>query len=507
MAVSLEDIFSIDDIVHRHLLPFVSCQDIGRLEATSSNLKECLEVQQFQSWKIICERDFSTTNSSSTATTGNNGNNNKATAPLYNAERQSFDTLKSCETWKHAYQQWKYWEKWTHGGAKAQHMVQAIQVWQRLRAQLVQHEMHNILNSFLPCLDADAFQELAGSLPSSMAAFFSICGGQQNLRARTSTNSDFFGGLMGSYSCYNDYYSMRITNVMSHIQQLFYDSGNSRQPKMLIGMSPGTDRVFLCLEPTLEDPEGQISMHVNGIRETSSIVGSGGFLNYLQTYVERLEAGVYRPTPIVSGARGIALFPDANVGSATAMMSSCVTNGIEVRASARWLPTEEDTRGLNFGYSIRIRLVADNSNSNSEKSQSSNRGTCRLVEPPPPSSNHRTYQLVGRHWEFTYGDGSVRRVDGEGVIGKQPQFFIDDTTGQSGFVDLGPAGDGQQYFDTVFVYQSQSGYVAGTTQQDTKAASVQGTFSFLPGSIQKPTGPMFHVTVAPFPLTVPYPFY
>ena len=77
----------------------------------------------------------------------------------------------------------------------------------------------------------------------------------------------------------------------------------------------------------------------------------------------------------------------------------------------------------------------------------------------------------------------------------------------SGFVDLGPAGDGQQYFDTVFVYQSQSGYVAKTKQQDTKAASVQGTFSFLPGSIQKPTGPMFHVTIAPFPLTVPYPFY
>ena len=255
---------------------------------------------------------------------------------------------------------------------------------------------------------------------------------------------------------------------------------DQKQP-LMVAMSPGNPRTYLFVNSTHDDPEGSIlfshSGTIHGPIRPHQIVGRGGILSYLETYVDRLQAGYYESIPIIPGAptsTGICLFPNAGP-----TVSCVVTRGMEVRASARWFPDGGHlSEGLNFGYSIRMRMVAP---------------------------EHETCQLVGRNWAFTDGNGNVRRVEGEGVIGKQPLFFRENH--KSGFVDLGPAGDDERNPDSVFTYASQSGPVAGTSPEDTKGASVEGTFSFVPGSIDNPTGPTFHVTVGKFPLSVSLPFY
>ena len=114
--------------------------------------------------------------------------------------------------------------------------------------------------------------------------------------------------------------------------------------------------------------------------------------------------------------------------------------------------------------------------------------------------------MVGRHWEFVDGYGDIRRVEGEGVIGKQPLLFLR-KNGTMGYADLGPHGDGHTFEGAPFVYQSQTGPVRGTSLTSTGQASISGTLSFVPGSIENPTGPLFHATVARFPLSTELPLY
>ena len=63
---------------------------------------------------------------------------------------------------------------------------------------------------------------------------------------------------------------------------------------------------------------------------------------------------------------------------------------------------------MNFGYSIRIRLAENHA-----------------------QGEARSCQLVDRSWEFYYEDGTVNRVQGEAVVGKQPVLFrrLDGTSG------------------------------------------------------------------------------
>lgn len=461
MVADLQHICSIDDIFQRHLLPYLTATDLARCEATGSSLQTLLRAAS--AWKILCQRDFALSEEGVEE-------EEECLVPIYSPESRSFDRLEKGSDWKLAYEKWNFWRAWTHTGARPTDLIQAIRLWSRFKAWLQQHNLQNILDSLLPCATRQEFDLFSHKeLPSSLVAFRSVHYGQAPLRAR-SPDTEFFAGIFGGYSCYDNFYSMRLLRTGT--------PQPDHQKYFLLGMSPGNPRMFLFLSPKENDPEGSLIMSNSPepFREQSTyaVVGTGGILSYFQTYIERLEAGIFEPAPIIptmSTSRGISLFPNGGP-----MLSCAVTRGIEVRASARWFP-DGRSAALNFGYSLRLRMVEGG-------------GTC---------------QLVGRHWAFIDGNGSVRRVDGEGVIGKQPLFFREN--GKSGFVDLGLAGDEERYPDTTFYYQSQSGPVAGTTLEDTKNASVQGTFSFVPGSIESPTGPEFHVTVAPFPLGVSFPFY
>jgi len=512
----LEELCSLEDIFHRHLLPFLSQREVGHLEASSRTLKQVFQGHGGMAWKILVERDFDLA-TAHTAHTASTAEDRLAPRLVSNQWQTSTMALRPHETWKLTYKSWAIWQDLTAGAAEAQHFVQADRIWNRLLHVLESLEMHHVLQSLQGHPPLRTLRSLGRSqmFPSSLLALYSICGGQALLQPR-SPDHDFFAGLMGSYACYDQYYSMRLFNV-DVMGGTALASRASDDIWVSIGISPGQPLMFLYVHVTPDDPQGEIVMvhsypvSQNNIHDLHHpVVGRGGVLSYLETYVQRLESGFYKSTLIVPEAptsRGIGLFPDANLprsevleSSRTSnssnsnshdglpMMSCCTTRGIQVRASCRWFPggtVDQQDDGLNFGYCIRIQMVPSNDGKTHQES---------------------TYQLVGRHWEFMDGNGRIRRVDGDGVIGKQPKLFLD-SNGNPGYEDLGPAGEGDRRTNSVFIYQSQSGPVQGTSVSDTKAACVSGTFSFMPGSIANPTGPIFHVVVGKFPLAVTFPFY
>jgi len=451
---SFSTLCAMEGVFLRHLVPCLTGRDLAFLEATRSRPV----FSAASAWKILCARDFVA---------------DDCRAPVFDEHQERFRVYEGAPNWKRAYQQWHFWQVWTRGGARAEHLVQTFAVLGRIKRWLQEQELHNVLDSFRPSVEPTTFDALSElNIPSSLVAFWSVHGGQANLRPR-SPDSEFFAGLLGGYACYDHFYSMRLVDVAAVSVAALTNTAFGRD-MLLVGISPGNPRMFLCLQPTKEDPEGSILLKT--YEPDPQVVGIGGILSYLEAFADKLEAGVYDPAPIVptlSTSRGISLYP--NGGPA---LSCAVTHGIEVKASARWFPSGS-TSDLNFGYSIRIRMLE--------------------------GATHSTCQLVGRHWRFRDGCGNIRQVDGEGVIGKQPLFFRE--SDKCGFVDLGPGGDEERYPDTIFYYQSQSGPVHGTTPENTNGADVEGTFSFMPGSIDTPTGPLFHVTVATFPLAISFPFF
>lgn len=458
MNISLLQIAENQDVFQRHLITYLSINEFVGLQSVSKGFRDLIDHEL--SWKFLYERDL--------------GIDSKA-APHYNPHTKSFDTLREQKTYKQLYMQWSKWQQQTCYGIEPHHMIQSIEVWARFKKVLRDLNLTSILDSLMPPPSREFFETAAGDLPSSLIAFYAIHAGQRNLTPNSS-DGEFFAGLFGSYSCYNSFYSMRLYHVIESAGQLIRPAPKT----VVIGMNLGLPRTYLLLDyDSSEGPEGSIYIGFQSI--TRHLVGRGGILSYFQTYTERLERKKYQPAiihPDSPSSLGISLFPDTGdmVGVAT-------TNGIEVRSSARWFP-ERTHGGMNFGYSIRIRLVGSDS-----------------VE-------FSSCQLVDRTWEFHYENGSVNRVSGEGVIGKQPIFFRTND-GRTGFDDMGPAGTGERKYET-FSYQSQSGPVPGTSSHDvanTTRAFVRGTFSFRPGSIESPTGPLFLVTVADFPLNVTLPFY
>lgn len=445
------------DIFQRHLLPYLSIQDVLRLKSVAKGFEAPIDDENC--WKVLCERDFEISDKS---------------APQYNPHTKSFDELHHHKTFNKAYKQWSEWQQQTCYSIEPRHMIDSIKLWTRCRNTLRKQNLGRIVDSLAPPPSREFFEIAAKKLPSSLLAFYAVHGGQSPLTPRSS-DDEFFAGLFGSYSCYDNFYSMRLIHVTKqNIESV---------PKSIVGMNLGNPRAFLVLDfSDNEGPDGSMYLMFSAMR-CPHLVYRGGILSFFKIYVERLESKMYTPTiihPDSPSSMGLSLFPETGD-----MVSVAVTNGIEVKASARWFP--DPYHGpMSFGYSIRIRLLASN------------------AENEPVS-----YQLVDRNWEFHYEDGTVNRVQGEGVIGKQPLFFRRHD-GTSGFVDLGPAGSGETNLNATFRYQSQSGPVPGTSSRDvrkTTRAHVKGTFSFRPGSIDSPTGSTFLVTVAEFPLRVMLPFY
>ena len=79
----------------------------------------------------------------------------------------------------------------------------------------------------------------------------------------------------------------------------------------------------------------------------------------------------------------------------TPEMSDTTTHGVRVGATAFFLPEESDPETYEYVFGYRIVIL--------------NEGEQRI-------------KLLSRHWDIIDGDGNLREVDGDGVVGEQPEL-------------------------------------------------------------------------------------
>lgn len=203
-------------------------------------------------------------------------------------------------------------------------------------------------------------------------------------------------------------------------------------------------------------PDGEIMPCVPEALLRPSLGGSDdvdALLLWLEEHCRRLHSGMIR-TRKIRKCRSISLYPEAPPSCSVA-----VTNGVQVRASAVFVPELSELHGGEdkylFSYSIRMSLLPDG---------------CML-----DGMYHSSCQLRARHWIIKSRDEVVSNVNGEAVIGKYPLLF-----------------PGKEEF----VYES-------CTPLSAAPGSVEGSFTFVPGRMRKPGGREFEVEVAPIVLMVP----
>lgn len=79
----------------------------------------------------------------------------------------------------------------------------------------------------------------------------------------------------------------------------------------------------------------------------------------------------------------------------TPLMSDVTTSGIRVGANAFYLPDESTPENREFVFGYRIVILND---------------------------SDRTVTLLTRHWDLIDGEGELRVVEGEGVVGQKPRL-------------------------------------------------------------------------------------
>ncbi len=90
-------------------------------------------------------------------------------------------------------------------------------------------------------------------------------------------------------------------------------------------------------------------------------------------------------------------------------MLSCTTNGIKVSVETQYLPEHSNPRGQKFifGYHITIE-----------------------------NGSNTIVKLLRRHWFITDSNGTLREVEGEGVVGRQPVLQPGDSHEYLSFCNL-----------------------------------------------------------------------
>lgn len=202
---------------------------------------------------------------------------------------------------------------------------------------------------------------------------------------------------------------------------------------------------------------------------------SDGLLRWVAEFARRLHAGIYSRMPLrpesSPATSGICLFPVSG-----RELSRCVTRGVEVTASAVYMP--EHQQGWTYSVTLRLQGTAE-------------------------ARGFEQCQLRAREWEIRTREeeaGGARepeRVQGEGVIGFFPiicdgGWRLDRESDPHGQYSGPP-----RFVDGPFRYQSCSG------RRASMQAAFGGSLTFVPGTIKQPTGKPFQAKLLPFRLYVP----
>ncbi|XVE84491.1 hypothetical protein DITRI_Ditri17bG0017700 [Diplodiscus trichospermus] len=256
-------------------------------------------------------------------------------------------------------------------------------------------------------------------------------------------------GIIGGYSFYNhlvNVYLLPISQVIVETRGVIRHLGfSSRSNNIVVAASSSySEKLFFlnCTNGQLYvgtrnlPTDGEMIQCVPNALVRSVHVLHGdcqqdAMLLWLEEHGRRLENGIIKVRE-EGTVRSISLFPEVPPLCCTA-----VTNGVQVRASAVFVPEfadlQDDAEKYMFAYSIRLSLLPEG---------------CII--------NGMTFsscQLNWRHWIIRANEDIVSDVNGEAVIGKFPL--------------LHPGED-------EFVYES-------CTPLPSSSGSVEGSFTFVPG--------------------------
>ncbi len=185
-----------------------------------------------------------------------------------------------------------------------------------------------------------------------------------------------------------------------------------------------------------------------------------GVLRWVEDHAALLTSGALSVEEVEAGApatRGISLFPRR-----APQLSSAVTRGVRVEASAVYMPEQSDSLRDSFAYRVRFSLL------------SLEEQAAAGVVPPVIS-----VQLMSRHWVISDAAGRQEEVRGAGVIGEHPLLLPG-----------APA----------YIYQSMTPMRRGPERG---GGRMWGSFTFVVGTLTARTGANIEAACAPFPLAVP----
>ncbi|KAK1410763.1 hypothetical protein QVD17_37302 [Tagetes erecta] len=309
-------------------------------------------------------------------------------------------------------------------------------------------------------------------LPLPTRLLYRFCDGQEHVNnVLESTMSGDLYGLMGGY--YHDNYLVNVyllplRDIIEETRVVTRANMYAPRIKHIVMASSCTysSKMFL-----LDCEVGQLYVGTktfSSTREMMPCVPSGlitsvhdlrngpqqdAMLLWLEEHVRRLENGIIKLRK-ERNVRGISLFPEQ-----PPICSLATTCGVQVHASAVFVPEfsdllEEEDKYM-FAYSIRMSLKPEGCFVH---------GMC-----------FDSCQLYWRHWIIKSNGYVVGDINGEGVIGLHPL--------------LHPGKKECVYVSCITVAASPG--------------SMEGSFTFISGSLVDPKGSPFEVEVARFPLVLP----
>lgn len=271
-------------------------------------------------------------------------------------------------------------------------------------------------------------------------------------------------GLIGGYSFYDilvNVYLLPLNEIVREttvIRNQLQFSTRSKYMVVALSSTP-TKKIFFFNCTNSQIYVGTQNLVINGEMMPcvpKALISSGnGMLLWLEEHGHRLENGVIKIRN-ERDLKTINLFPEEGPLCFTA-----VTNCVKVRASAVFvpeftdLPDEDESEKYFFSYSIRMSLLPEG---------------CRV-----DGRSYDSCQLYWRRWIICVNDTVVEDFNAEAVVGQYPL--------------LRPG-------EREFVYQSCS-------PQPSTSGSMEGSFTFVPGSLADPKGDPFEVKVPRFTLQLP----
>uniref|UniRef100_A0A7N0TUM6 ApaG domain-containing protein n=1 Tax=Kalanchoe fedtschenkoi TaxID=63787 RepID=A0A7N0TUM6_KALFE len=304
-------------------------------------------------------------------------------------------------------------------------------------------------------------------LPLPTRVIYRFCDGQDPHH-----NCDVSGylGLIGGYGFYDHFVNVDLLSsdqMVVETKEFISALGFAKRSKYIVVASSSTfaEKLFFlnCTNGQLyvgtknASTEGEMLPCVpkgllNSVHDPNGSQQQDGLLLWLEEHLRRLQNNII--TLLTQKFRCISLFPEE-----LPLCSTAVTNGVKIRASAVLVPEKSDlqsgTDKYLFTYSIRMSLLPEG---------------C-IVDGVPYSS----CQLYARHWIIKAKERVISQFTGDGVIGLYPILH-------PGCKE--------------FVYESCS-------TMPCSVGSIEGFFTFVPGSLEEPHGPPFEVAVAQFPLHLP----